>query len=532
MGGSVTLRKQVNVLDYFALVVGTVIGSGIFISPKGVLQNTGTIGWALIVLVVCGVFSTLGALCYAELGTSIRKSGGDYTYIKDSAGPVFAFLRLWSSILGSRTGSDAVLSITAATYLTSPIFTDCENGVPFAITRMLACTILLFTSFCNSVSVPLTRKVQIIFTVAKVLGLAVIIVSGIVLLIQGKQAQEAILNLCESFLGLFFQYFLIFRFNLFTGNTSNFQNAFNVKEVEWQQFPLAFYSGLFAYTGWQNTVNITEEMINPARIIPKTIIAAIAFVTLVYVTTNVAYFVALSPEEVLRSDAVAVSYGLRVLGNWWLLMPLALALSIIGSMNGSLFTASRQFHVAGRDGQFPEVFSMVHIDRKTPLPAATLIVCISFVSVWNNEGGLPIATLMLVSDSVYSLINFLSFSRWTFVAMTTASLPYFRWKYPDAKRPFKVPLAIPFIFILMSVFMVAGSIYSAPRHALIGIVMTLSGVPVWFICVWWKNKPRRLIKVFDNITIFLQRTLYVVPPDDVISKIFDVTEDKISSEVE
>lgn len=486
MGGSVALRKQVNVLDYFVLVVGTVIGSGIFISPKGVLQNTGTVGWALIVWVVCGVFSTLGALCYAELGTSVQKSGGDYTYIKDSAGPIFAFLRLWSAVLGGRTAGDAVLSITAATYLTSPIFTDCENGVPFAITRMLACAILVAITFCNSVSVPLTRKVQIIFTVAKLLGLAIIITSGMVLLIQG--------------------------------NTSNFENAFNVKEVDWKKLPLAFYSGLFAFTGWQSSVSITEEIINPAKTIPKTIIAAIAFVTFVYVITNVAYFVALSPEEVLQSDAVAVSYGLRVLGNWWLLMPLAVALSVIGSMNGTFFTASRQFYVAGRDGQFPEVLSMVHIDRKTPLPAATVL--------------LPISSLMLVSDSIYSLINFLSFTVWTFVAMTIASLPYFRWKYPDAKRPFKVPLAIPFIFILMSVFMVAGSIYSAPRNALIGVVMTLSGVPVWFICVWWQNKPRKLIKVFDNITIFLQRTLCVVPPDDVIDKTFDVTEDETSSKLE
>ncbi|KAJ8041320.1 Cystine/glutamate transporter [Holothuria leucospilota] len=486
MGGSVILRKQVNLFDCFVLIVGTVIGSGIFISPKGVLENTGTVGWALIVWAVCGVFSTLGALCYAELGSSIQKSGGDYTYIMDSAGPIFAFLRVWTSILAVRTASNAVLSITAATYLTSPLFTDCENGVPFAITRMLACTILIATTFCNSISVPLTRKVQIIFTVAKLLGLAIIILSGIVLLIQG--------------------------------NTSNFQNAFNVKEVDWKQLPLAFYSGLFAYSGWQYTTNITEEMINPGKIIPKSIIAAMACITFVYLTTNVAYFAALSPEEVLRSDAVAVSYGFRVLGNWWLLMPLAVALSCIGSINGGVFTASRQFYVAARDGQFPEVFSMVHIDNKTPLPAAAII--------------LPIGSLMLVSDSVYSLINFLSFSRWVFIAMATASLPYFRWKYPDAERPFKVPLVIPVIFILMAVFMVGGSIYSAPRDVGIGIIMTLSGIPVWFICVWWENKPRKITEVFDKVTIFLQRTLYVVPPDEPTGHTFDVTDDETSSKIE
>lgn len=142
MEEKVHLKRQVNLLDCFVLVVGTVIGSGIFISPKGVLESAGTVGWALVVWVCCGIFSALGALCYAELGTSIQKSGGDYTYIMDSAGPVFAFLRVWTQILAIRTASSAVLAITAATYLISPMYQDCEGGVPFGVTRMIACTIL------------------------------------------------------------------------------------------------------------------------------------------------------------------------------------------------------------------------------------------------------------------------------------------------------------------------------------------------------------------------------------------------------
>ncbi|PIK43573.1 putative cystine/glutamate transporter [Apostichopus japonicus] len=468
MEEKVVLKRQINLFDCFVLIVGTIIGSGIFISPKGVLENTGTVGWALVVWVGCGIFSTLGALCYAELGTTIQKSGGDYAYIMDSAGPVFAFLRVWTQILAIRTASSAVLAITAATYLISPIYQDCESGTPFAITRMLACTILIATTLCNCISTGLTRRVQIIFTIAKLLGLAIIIISGIVLLIQG--------------------------------NTSNFKNAFNVKEVDWPLLPLAFYSGLFAYSGWQYVTNVTEEMINPSRIIPISIITSMFFVTVVYVATNVAYFVVLTPDDLLASDAVAVSYGLRVLGNWWILMPIAVALSCIGSINGGIFTVSRQFYVAGRDGQFPEVLSMLHIDKKTPLPAAAVM--------------LPIMSLMLTSDSVYSLINFLSFSRWAFIAMATASLPYFRWKFPDAERPFKVPLALPIIFVFLSIFMVAGSVYSAPRDVGIGILMTVAGIPVWLVFVWWESRPRWMRSAADAVTVFMQRTLYVVPSDE------------------
>lgn len=141
MKKSVILKKQVTLLDCIVLMVGSMIGSGIFVAPKGVLENTGSVGWALIVWLCCGVLSTLGALCYAELGASIPKTGGDYAYIMDSSGPVFAFLRVWSSIICTRTASYAVVAITAATYLIAPIYTDCEQGVPFAATRMLACSI-------------------------------------------------------------------------------------------------------------------------------------------------------------------------------------------------------------------------------------------------------------------------------------------------------------------------------------------------------------------------------------------------------
>lgn len=149
MADAVVLKKHLNFWDCCALIVGTIIGAGIFVSPKGVLLNTGSLGWALIVWVVCGAYSTLGALCYAELGTSIRKSGGDYTFIMDSAGPLFAFLNVWTTFTCINTAGMAILSLTAANYMLAPIFSDCENGVPFIITRLLACCILGKLFFLN-----------------------------------------------------------------------------------------------------------------------------------------------------------------------------------------------------------------------------------------------------------------------------------------------------------------------------------------------------------------------------------------------
>lgn len=143
MGDIVELKRQVNTVDCVGFIVGVIIGSGIFISPKGVLLYSGSVGWALVIWVCCGVLSTIGALCYAELGSSIPKSGGDYTYIKNSWGPLCAFLQTWNNLIAIRTATSAVLSLTAATYILSPFYHGCENGkVPYGASRTLACAIL------------------------------------------------------------------------------------------------------------------------------------------------------------------------------------------------------------------------------------------------------------------------------------------------------------------------------------------------------------------------------------------------------
>ena len=134
----VVLRRQIGAFGCIAFTVGTVIGSGIFISPKGILENTGgSVGWALVIWAACGVLSTIGALCYAELGTTFTKSGGDYVFLLENFGPVAAFLRVWTSILAVRTANNVVLAITAVTYMLIPIYANCGEP-PYNAVRLLA----------------------------------------------------------------------------------------------------------------------------------------------------------------------------------------------------------------------------------------------------------------------------------------------------------------------------------------------------------------------------------------------------------
>ncbi|XP_033096274.1 cystine/glutamate transporter-like [Anneissia japonica] len=153
------------------------------------------------------------------------------------------------------------------------------------------------------------------------------------------------------------------------------------------------------------------------------------------------------------------------------------------------------FFVASRDGHLPEVMSMIHIYRKTPLPACMLT--------------LPICLVMLMSD-VKTLINYLSFSRWLFIALTTAIIPYYRYKYPHLHRPFKVPMVLPFIFILCSLFVVIVALVNNPLACGIGLVIMLLGIPVYFVGIKWRGKPRLYYKLRRLFTHFFQKITFVV----------------------
>ncbi|XP_030840830.1 cystine/glutamate transporter-like [Strongylocentrotus purpuratus] len=394
---AVRLTRQVTLIDSVSLTVGMIIGSGIFISPTSVLENSGGIGWALLVWVLCGILSMLGALCYAELGTTFPVSGGDFSYLLEAYGPVLAFLRLWTSVVSIKTASYALLSLTCVTYILLPFYPNCDIP-PVKLRLVAACILCKYDCaifFVNSLSVPLSRSLELSFTVAKLFGLAVIIVSGFVQLANGKDKRS---------------------------ETSNFANAFETSKFRMRTFPLAMYSGLFAYSGWQYLTQVTEEIINPSRTIPLSIGISMIIVTVVYLLTNIAYFTVLSEREMLTSSAVALDFGQRVLGSWWWTMSVAVAMSTIGSVHGGVFGFARSLLVASREGHLPAIASMIHIDRKTPLPAAALLVQYNSFGISAYTTCMipcaPICLLMLISDDVGTLVNYLSFTRWLFIGIT------------------------------------------------------------------------------------------------------------------
>ncbi|XP_038067081.1 b(0,+)-type amino acid transporter 1-like isoform X4 [Patiria miniata] len=462
-GKGVKLKRQVGLISGIALIVGTMIGSGIFVSPKGVLTQTDSVGMSLVVWLLCGVLATMGALCYAELGCLIPKSGGEYYYLKDTFGNPVGFMLAWVTILMIKTSSLSIIALSFASYVLAPFFTG-ECATPVVIQKVLAASCIILIVFINCASVKWATAVQNFFTAAKLLALVIIIIVGFVKLIQGDV-------------------------RYLTPSTSFQGSSTNVFA-----YGIAFYQGLWAYDGWNQLNYITEELVKPHRNLPLAIIIGIPLVTVLYLLVNIAYFTAMSPDELLQSGAVAVTFANRTLGVMAWLMPVAVAFSTFGAANGTCFTAGRLTFVAAREGHMVEILSMVHVKRYTPFPA---LVFQSFIAI-----------LMLLPGDFESLVNYFSFAAWLFYGGTVAALLVLRYKHPEWHRPIKVPILIPIIVLIASVYLVIAPIIDEPAlEYLFAFLFILAGLIFYVPFVHYKYVP----PFMKHITVFFQLLLEVAP---------------------
>ncbi|KAM9777265.1 b(0,+)-type amino acid transporter 1 [Neosynchiropus ocellatus] len=457
-----SLRREVGLLGAVSLIAGTMIGSGIFMSPQTVLLSVGSPGAGLLVWAGCGLLAALASFCYAELGTVIRESGGEYVYILRTSGPLAAFLLIFSSVLFVRPAAVAGIALSSAQYAVSPFYPECPPP-PLAVKGVAAAAVLTLAAV-NCLDVRASMRLQVFFLLAKVLALALIIGGGVVALLRGP--------------------------------ADSFREPFEGSNPGVGAVGVAFYQGLWSYDGWNNLNYVTEELQRPEVNLPRAVVIAISLVTGLYLLVNISYLVVMTPKEMISSSAVAVTWGNKVLGRWGWIMSVAAALSAFGSLNGTFFSGGRVCFVAAREGHMPDILAMAHVHRLTPSPALIFTTVVSLV--------------VLIPGDFQSIVNFFSFTAWFFYAITFAGLIYLKIKKPHLPRPYKVPIVLPVLVLAAAVFLVLAPIVDQPQIEYLYVTLFIfSGVLVYLPFVRFRLCPGLLTR----LTVFLQLFLEVAPAE-------------------
>ncbi|KAG8868008.1 hypothetical protein FRC20_004342 [Serendipita sp. 405] len=397
--GDHVTEKTIGLVNGVALVVGNQIGSGIFSSPGLVAADAGSVGASLIVWLLSGVLAWTGASSFAELGSAIPLSGGAQAYLSYAYHPIVSYLFSWTAISVLKPASNAIIAVIFGEYLNRLFYdattADASNIPQWAI-RIIASFAIIIVSILCVWTPRLATRVAVLFTSVKIAALISVIIMGFITLSRGKISTA-------------------FKTPVFDGTSPN-PSA----------YALALFSGLWAYEGWDQANYVTGEMKDPARNMPRVIHTSMTTVTLLFLFTNVSYFLVLDKDVVSSSNTIALEFGRTLFGSVGAIIFAGMvAVSCFGALNGAFFTNSRLICAAGREGFLPSLFGDLHPVRGTPVNATILqAVLTSFFVIFG--GGFK------------SLVNFYSVASWGFYFLTVLGLVVLRIKEPFLERSVEV----------------------------------------------------------------------------------------------
>jgi len=437
------LARDLGVSHAVAVVIGTVIGSGIFLVPAEMMQAAGSAQLVYLAWLVGGLLSFFGAMTYAELGAMKPQAGGEYVYIRDGLGPLAGFLDAWTWFVIAKPASIATLATGFVRVLGNfEAFSFFSHGVlrtPFTVTygQLVAITTALLVTLLNYIGIKKAGEFQLVFTLLKVA-----IILGIVLV----------------------------GFSYSGGSWSNFAGTYPGSKGGFAGFMAALVAALWAYDGWNDLNMVAGEVRRPERSLPIALIAGVAVVVALYVLMNAAVqyvlsaiAIALSPRP--ASDAMAIVLGRMGAG----IVSTGMALSMLVAMNGTVMSGGRMPFAAARDGYLFSALAEVHPRFRTPAVALVVQAMMAIV-------------LLLLGGSFRQFFSLAIFSEWLFYMLTATTLFVFRRREPERLRPYRVwgyPV-VPMLFILASAVLLYYTFADNPRNSALGCLLILAGVPVFY----------------------------------------------------
>jgi len=444
--GAATYARRIGLFSGTMLVVGGIIGSGIFLNPSIVARRTGSASLTIGTWSLGAVIALLGAFIFAELGRRRPKVGGGYAYLREAFGPLPAFLYGWSLLLAIATGAIAAVAVTFATYATRIV------GLPESATIPLALGAVVLLSCVNVFGVAPGATTQNVFTVLKLAAIGALLIAAIVM--------PAAVN----------PTFPVPIASVTLSPPSTF--AAMLLAVSTALVPV-----LFSYGGWQQTNFVAEEMRDAERTLPRALVLGVLIVVAVYLASNIAYIRALGLEGLAQSTAPAADMMSRIAGEGGRrLIAAGIAASTFGFLNLVILVSPRVYQAMARDGLFFRSFATLHPRFRTPVTA------IVFQAL--------VASALILTGSYGQLLDWVVFADWIFFGTTALTLVVFRRR--DAvtgvadsgyRAPF-YPLSVA-LFVLAALYVVFGSIASNPGNALRGVALLVAGVPVF---MFWRRR--------------------------------------------
>jgi amino acid transporter len=481
--GNLERHKTLTYLNGLSLIVGLIIGSGIFSSPGLVSSHAGSPGASLIVWSLAGVLAWTGAASYAELGGAIPLNGGSQVYLAKIFGELAGFLFTWCAVMVLKPGGSAIIAIIFGEYLVRAfIGAEVETINPW-INKGAAIGCIVIVTLVNSISTKLATRISDMFMFLKFVALLAVTALGIVVAATGLSYKHDPNQEWKSH-------------GWFSGT--------NTDITDWA---VAIYAGLWAFDGWDNTNYVTGEFKNPTRDLPRVIHTAMPLVLLSYLLANVAYFFVLPKAVIDHSNTVAVLFGSQIFGPIGaLVLALIVSASCFGALNATTFTSSRLVYVAGKEGYLPAVFGKIGIGNTEinlgRLRKRSWLVKI-VARVFGDEGNLgftPINAMVLngtlcigyiVVGEFEALITFSGVAGYTFYFLTVLGLIVLRINQPNLERPYRTWITTPIIFCCVSLFLVSRAVIARPLQTLIVLAFIVSGVPVYFWRIAKRDGTRR-----------------------------------------
>ena len=465
-----TFKPTLSLLDATMIVAGSMIGSGIFIVSADITRNTGSTGWLILVWVFTGFMTITAALSYGELSAMYPKAGGQYVYLKEAYNPLIGFLYGWSFFSVIQTATIAAVGVAFAKFTTYifPVISEDSVVINFGFftvssAQLLSIVVIVLLTYINSRGVQSGKIVQTTFTLAKLLSLFSLIIVG--LMVANPTVWHA--NWGDAW-------------SLRKMNTDGSLEIYSTMAAA-GAVAAAMVGSVFSSDAWNNVTFIAGEIKNPKRNIGLSLFLGTLIVTLIYISTNLVYTAVLPLQAIAAApkDRVAVAASEVIFGNaGTIIIALMIMVSTFGCNNGLILAGARVYYTMANDGLF---FKKAGILNKHAVPSYALWLQCLVACIWSLSGRYG------------ELLDMISFVVVCFYMLTIAGVFILRNTQPNLERPYTAigyPV-LPVLYIIMGLCFCALLIAYKPRFTWPGLIITLLGIPVYYLvnAGKWKNNP-------------------------------------------